>query len=54
VPGPDPSTKFLAAVEENLAAIVFRPHREVDPIGRAAFLLDEFIEVTLCAIGDIM
>ena len=42
--GPDPSTKFLSAVEENLAAIILWPHGEVNPISGAALLLDEFIK----------
>ena len=41
------------AVEENLAAIILRSHREVDPIGRAALLQNQFIKVTLRTIGDI-
>ena len=43
----------LPAVEENLAAIILRSHREVDPIGRAALLQNQFIKVTLRTIGDI-
>ena len=41
------------AVEENLAAIILRSHREVNPIGRAALLQNQFIKVTLRTIGDI-
>ena len=40
-----PADHFLSsAIEENLAAVVFRAHRKVNPIGSAAFLLDEFIK----------
>ena len=34
----------LPAVEEDLAAIVFRTHGEMNPIGGAALLLDELIK----------
>ena len=44
VPGPDPSTKFLSAVEEDFPPIVLWPHGEVDPIRGAALLLDELIK----------
>ena len=53
VPGPDPSTKFLPAVEENLPPIILRAHREVNPIRGAALLQYQFIKVALRAIGDI-
>ena len=43
----------LPAVEENFAAIILRPHREVNPIRRAALLQNQFIKVTLRTIGDI-
>ena len=45
MPGPDPGTKFLAAVEENLAAVILRAHREVNPIRGAALLHDEFVKL---------
>ena len=41
------------AVEENLAAIILRSHREVNPIGRTALLQNQFIKVTLRTIGDV-
>ena len=44
MPGPGPSTKFLAAVEENLPPIILRAHGEVNPIRGASLLLDEFIK----------
>ena len=43
----------LPAVEENFAAIILRSHREVNPIGRAALLQNQFIKVTLRTIGDV-
>ena len=45
--------KSLPTIEENLPTIVFRPHREVNPIGGAAFLLDQFIEIALGSIRDV-
>ena len=44
---------YLPTVEENLPAIVLRPHGEVNPIGSAALFEDELIEVTLRSISDI-
>ena len=35
---------LLTAIEEDLSAIIFRPHREVNPVGGAALLLDQFVE----------
>jgi hypothetical protein len=43
----------LSAVEEYFTAIVVWTHREVNPIGRTALLLNQLIEVTTSAIGDI-
>ena len=43
----------LSAVEEDLAAIVFRTHGEVDPIGSTPLLLDEFIQFPMVLISRI-
>ena len=43
----------LSAVEENLPAVILRAHRKVNPISRTALLLNQLIEVTMSAIGDI-
>ena len=53
VPGPDPGTKFLAAVEENLPSVLLRTHREVNPIRGAALLEDELVKLPFRTIGDI-
>ena len=41
------------AVKQNLSAIIFRPHREVHPIGCAPFLEYELVELSPSAISDI-
>ena len=51
--GSGPSTKFLTAIEENLAAIFLRTHGEMNPIGGAALLQYQFIKVALGTIGDV-
>jgi hypothetical protein len=51
--GSGPSTQFLPTVEENLAAIILRAHREVNPIRGAALLHDEFVKLLFRAIGDV-
>ena len=39
-------SRFLSpAIEENFPPIILRLHREVDPIGGAAFLEDELVEI---------
>jgi hypothetical protein len=43
----------LPAVEEDLAAIVFRTHGEMNPIGGAALLEDQFVKVTMGTIRDV-
>lgn len=48
-----PATFLLSAVEEDLAAILFRTHREVNPIRRASSLQDQFVELPFRAIGDV-
>ena len=49
-----PVSRFLSpAIEENFPPIILRFHREVDPIGGAAFLLDQFIEIALGSIRDV-
>ena len=45
----DPS----AAIKNYLSPIIFRPHREVHPIGCAPFLEYELVELSPSAIGDI-
>ena len=45
--------KSLSAIKENLPAIILRPHGEVNPVGGATLLEDEFIEVALGPISDI-
>jgi len=36
---------LLSTVEEDLAAIIFRTHGEVDPIGRATLFKDELVAI---------
>ena len=45
--------KSLSAIKENLPAVIFRTHGEVNPIGGAALLLDEFIKIPFRAICDV-
>ena len=44
---------YLPAVKKNLPPILLRANCKVDPIGGAAFLLDQFIEIALGSIRDV-
>ena len=43
----------LSAIEENLSAVIFWTHGEVNPIGGAALLLDEFIKHPAVFVGGV-
>ena len=45
--------KSLSAIKENLPAVIFRTHGEVNPIGSAALLLDQFIKHPAVFIGGV-
>ena len=47
-------SRFLSpAIEENLPAIILRPHGEVNPVGSATLLEDQLVKVTLSqTLGD--
>ena len=45
--------KSLSAIKENLAAVVFRTHGEVNPIGGPALLLDELIKHPAVLVGGV-
>ena len=40
-------------IEEDFASVVVWTHREVDPIGRTAFFLDQLVEIPFSPIRDV-
>ena len=44
---------YSPTIEENLPAVVFRTHREVNPIGGAALLLNELIKHPAVFVGGV-